>query len=218
MKKKLSSFDSEKDEWYYQPKIYINPKSADSLYDESLEFRSSLSRDLSRKIVSHLDSLLENGNGERKNSKLKRRDGDDSGMGALLKANGKIRRPVISFFSDKSKVLKEEIEKIIADAEQRKRLHKEMKEDLCADAKEIRRLLQEISLYAPGTKHSIDLRRIELEREMLGLRKESRMAGLSLWKDIVMLRRELREILFEYQALKRMAELVENGGKNGLAK
>jgi hypothetical protein len=178
MKKKLSSFDSEKDEWYYQPKIYINPKSAEPLYDESLEFRSSLSRDLSRKIVSHLDSLLENGNGDGKNGKLKRRNGNDSGMGALLKANGRIRRPVISFFSDKSKVLREEIEKINADVEQRKRLHKEMKEDLCADSKEIRRLLQEISLYSPGTKHSIDLRRIELEREMLGLRKESRMAGL----------------------------------------
>jgi hypothetical protein len=217
MAKKLSQFDTAKDEWYYQPKIYINPKSAEALYDDSLEFRSSLSRDLSKKIVSHLDSLLENGNGERKPGKLKRRNGNDSGMGALLKANGKIRRPVISFFSDKAKVLKEEIEKINADVEQRKRLHKETKEDLCADSKEIRRLLQEISLYAPGIKHSIDLRRIELEREMLGLRKESRMAGLSLWKDVVMLRRELREILFEYQALRRMAELVENGGKNGLA-
>ena len=214
--RKLAQFDTEKDEWYYQPKICINPKSAEVLYDDSLEFRSSLSRDLSKKIVSHLDSLLENGNGERKTGKLKRRDGDDSGMGALLKANGKIRRPVISFFSDKAKVLREEIEKINADVEERKRLHRETKEDICADAKEIKRLLQEISLYAPGTKHSIDLRRIELEREMLGLRKELRISGLSLWKDIVMLRRELREIIFEYQALKRMAELVENGGsRNG---
>jgi len=217
MKKKLASFDIEKDEWYYQPKIYINPKSAESLYDESMEFRSSLSRDLSKKIVDGLDSLLETDNG-RKNGKPKRRAAGGSNFGAILRANGKVRRPVISFFSDKAKVLREEIEKINADAEERKRLHKETKEDICADSKEIRRLLQEISLYSPGTKHSIDLRRIELEREMLGLRKESRIAGLSLWKDVVMLRRELREILFEYQALKRMAELVENGGKNGLAK
>jgi len=217
MKKKLSSFDSEKDEWYYQPKIYINPKSTEILYDESLEFRSSLSRDLSKKIVSHLDSLLENGNGERKNGKPKRSNGDDSGMGALLKANGKLRKPVISFFSDKAKVLREEMEKINADVEERRRLHKETKEAICADSKEIRRLLQEISLYAPGTKHSIDLRRIELEREMLDLKKELRISGLSLWKDVVMLRRELREIIFEYQALKRMAELLENGGGKNAA-
>jgi len=216
MKRKLASFDTEKDEWYYQPKIYINPKSSDILYDESIEFRSSLSRDLSKKIVDSLDSLLETNN-EKKTGKPNKPSANGSDFGALLRANGKIRRPVISFFSDKAKVLKEEIEKINADAEERKRLQKETKEDICADSKEVRRLLQEISLYSPGTKHSIDLRRIELEREMLGLRKESRVAGLSLWKDIVMLRRELREILFEYQALKRMAELVENGGKNGLA-
>jgi hypothetical protein len=139
-------------------------------------------------------------------------------MGALLKANGKLKKPVISFFADKARVLKEEIDKINQDAEERKRLHGETKDEICADSKEIRRLLQEISLYSPGTKHSIDLRRIELEREMLGLRKESRIAGLSLWKDSVMLRHELREIIFEYQALRRMAELVENGGgKNGVA-
>ncbi len=57
MAKKLSQFDVAKDGWYYQPKIFINPKSAEALYDESLEFRSSLSRDLSKKIVSHLDSF-----------------------------------------------------------------------------------------------------------------------------------------------------------------
>jgi len=217
MKKKLSSFDSEKDEWYYQPKIYINPKSAESLYDESLEFRSSLSRDLSKKIVSHLDSFLENGNNERKNGKLKRRNGDNSGMAALLKTNGKIRKPIISFFSDKAKVLREELEKINRDVEARKKIHDEVKEDVCKDVKEIRRLLHEISLYSPGTKHSIDLRRMDLEREMIGLGKELRLSKLTLWKDIVSLRHEMREILFEYQALKRMAELVENGGKNDMA-
>jgi len=219
MKKKLSSFDSEKDVWYYQPKIYIDTKSLTySLYDESPEFRSFLSRDLSRKLVDGLDSLLENGNDKNK-GKLKKRNGQNgSDMGALLKANGKLKKPVISFFADKARVLKEEIDKINQDAEERKRLHRETKDEICADSKEIRRLLQEISLYSPGTKHSIDLRRIELEREMLGLRKESRIAGLSLWKDSVMLRHELREIIFEYQALRRMAELVENGGgKNGVA-
>jgi hypothetical protein len=212
MKKKLSSFDSEKDEWYYQPKIYINPKSADILYDESIEFRSTLSRDLSKKFVDGLDSLLDNGN-IKKNGKMKKRQNENGqGFGALLKNNGKIRKPVISFFSDKAKVLKEEIEKINQDTEERKRLHIEFQDFIQADCREIKRLLHEISLYSPGMKHSIDIRRLDLEREMLGLRKEMRISKLSLWKDIVFLRRELREIIFEYQALKRMAELVENGG------
>jgi hypothetical protein len=219
MKKKLSSFDTEKDEWYHQPKLYIDTKSLTySLYEEGTEFRSFLSRDLSKKFVDGLDSLLDNGNGEKKGRVKKRNGQNGSDVGALLKGNGKIKKPVISFFSDKAKILKEEIEKINQDMEARKVIHRETQQDVFADSKEIKRLLQEISLYSPGTKHSIDLRRIELEREMLGLRKELRISGLSLWKDIVMLRRELREIIFEYQALKRMAELVENGGgRNGVS-
>ena len=208
MKKKLSAFDSEKDVWYYQPKIYIDTKSADALYEEKTEFRSSLSRELAKKVVDSLDVLLDE---DEKGEKVKRKG--EANFAGILKANGKIRKPVVSFFADKARVLREEIEKINAEADERRRLHSEMKSMIEADLKEVKRLLSEISLYAPGTKHSIDLRRIELEREMLSLRKERRLAEISLWKDLVLLRREMREIVFEYQALKRMAELVENGGR-----
>jgi hypothetical protein len=44
-----------------------------------------------------------------KNGRFKRRNGDISGMASLLKTNEKIRKPVISFFSDKAKVLREEL-------------------------------------------------------------------------------------------------------------
>jgi hypothetical protein len=208
MKKRLSSFDSEKDVWYYQPKIYIDTKSAESLYEEKIEFRSSLSRELAKKVVDSLDVFLEE---DEKGGKVKRKS--EGNFAGILKANGKVRKPVVSFFADKARVLREEIEKINGEAEERKRLHSEMKSMIEADLKEVKRLLADISLYAPGTKHSIDLRRIELEREMLSLRKERRLAEISLWKDLVFLRREMREIVFEYQALKRMAELVENGSR-----
>lgn len=197
---------------YKKEVFYIDTKGLSySLYDDSSDFRSFLSRDLSKKIVDGLDSLLDNGN-ESKTGKSKRKKDANSDFGALLKGNGKLRKPVISFFSDKAKVLKDEIEKINRDAEERKRIHVEFHDFIQADFREVKQLLHEISLYAPGTKHSIDLRRLDLERETLGLRKELRMSRLSLWKDLVFLRRELREIIFEYQALKRMAELVENGG------
>jgi hypothetical protein len=45
MGKKLEQFDSEKDKWYYQPKIYVNRKDSDSLYNELKEFRISLAND-----------------------------------------------------------------------------------------------------------------------------------------------------------------------------
>lgn len=208
MKKKLSSFDVEKDVWYDQPKIYINPKSAEVLYDESIDFRSSLSRDFAKKIVDGLDSLISD---DSENGKAKKANGRQASFASALKTNGKIRKPIISFFSDKARVLREEIEKINAEADERKRIANEISEMILSDFKEVKRLLYEISLYAPGTKDSIDLRRIDLEREMFSLRKELRISKVSLWKDLVFLRRELREIVFEYQALKRMAEIVENG-------
>lgn len=209
MKKKLGLFDTEKDEWYYQPKIYINPRSADPLYSDTIEFKSSLSRDLSKKLLDELDSLLEEEDKADK-GRAKKRNNRNSGLGKLLNSNQKLRKPVISFFSDKAKVLKEEIEKINKDMEARKKLDSDFFTLIHEDTKEIRRLLHELSLYSPGTKHSIDIRRIDLERETIGLRKELRISKLSLWKDLVFLRRELREIIFEYQALKRMSELVEN--------
>jgi hypothetical protein len=92
MKKKLSSFDSEKDECYYQPKIYINPKSADPLYYDTVEFHSSLSRDMSRKFLDNLDSMLEEED-ESEKGKSKRRKNNNSGLGKILNGNQKLRKP-----------------------------------------------------------------------------------------------------------------------------
>ncbi len=211
MNKKIALFDIEKDSWYYQPKIYINHKNSDELYSETIEFRSSLSRDMSKKFLENLDSMLEE-EGESNAGKGKGRKNKDADMGSLLNKNGKLRKPVISFFSDKAKVLKEEIDRINLDMDVRRKIHREFQELIKKDKSDIKRLLHEISLYSPGIKLSIDIRRQDLEREIIGLRKELRISKLSLWKDLVFLRRELREIIFEYQALKRMAELVENGG------
>lgn len=200
---------------YKKEVFYIDTKSlTDSLYSDAPEFKSSLSRDLSRKLVDDLDSFLTEEDSEKTKSKRRK----PSPVNGKILSNPKFRKPVISFFSDKAKVLKEEIEKINLDMEIRKKIHRTVLDDICKGVKEIRRLLQEISLYSPGTKHSIDIRRLDLEREIMSLGKEKRMTKLSLWKDLVFLRRELRETIFEYQALQRMSELVENGGnKNDVA-
>lgn len=212
--KKLSQFDSEKDEWYYQPKVYINPKSADPLYSETIEFKSSLSRDLSSKFVRELDLLLEDENEEEKGKPKK---GKSNGTKKILNGSQKLRKPVISFFSDKASTISKEIEKLNSYIDLRKKIHKNSTEKIIQDIDSLRRFLKEIALYAPGTKHSIDIRRLDLEREMLGLRKELRISEISLFKDILFLHNTGRELIFEYQALKRMSELVENGGKNDMA-
>lgn len=217
MRKRIVEFDSEKDEWYYQPKIYLNPKSADPLYSETIEFKSSLSRDMSKKFLDDLDSFLEE-EGESKTGSSGKRKNNNSGFGKPLKNNGKLRRPVISFFSEKAATIEAEIRKINQDMEIRKKIHKECQCKIKKDRKEIERWLKEISLYSPGTRHSIDLRRQDLERTLISLSKEQRFTKLNLWRDLVSLRRELRELTLELSALKRIAELVENGGGDDISK
>jgi len=179
-----------------------------SLYSESMEFRSSLSRDLSSKFVKELDLLLEDENEPEKGKSKKRKN---NGIGKILNGNQKLRKPVISFFSDKAATISQEIDKLNNYIDLRKEIHMKSTERIQQDIESLKRFLKEIALYAPGTKHSIDIRRLDLEREMLGLRKELRISEISLFKDILFLRNTQREMIFEYQALKRMSELVENG-------
>jgi len=200
---------------YRKETFYIDTRSlTDSLYSESMDFRSSLSRDLSSKFVKELDLLLEDENEEEKGEPKKSKS---NSAGKILNGNQKLRKPVISFFSDKAATISGEIDKLDNYIDLRKAIHKKSLERITQDIESLRRFLKEIALYAPGTKHSIDIRRLDLEREMLGLRKELRISELSLFKDILFLRNTQREMIFEYQALKRMSELVENGGKNDLA-
>jgi hypothetical protein len=110
---------------YKKEVFYIDSRSLnDYLYSEAPEFRSSLSRDLSRKVLDGLDSLFENGNGE-KNGKMKRKGRNNGNNGGLLKNNLKVKKPVVSFFTDKARVLREEIEKINHELEERRLLKKE---------------------------------------------------------------------------------------------
>jgi len=200
---------------YKKEVFYIDTKGLnDSLYSELPEFRSSLSRELSNKIVDNLDTLLE---GENEEEKGKPKKGKNNGIIKILNGNQKLKKPVISFFSDKARVIKEELEKLNNYLEMRKAIHERSVANIQEDVETLKRFLKEISLYAPGTKHSIDIRRLDLEREVLGLRKEQRISEISLFKDVLFLRNTQREMVFEYQALKRMAELVENGGKNDVA-
>ena len=201
---------------YRKEVFYIDTKGlTDSLYSEMPEFRSFLSRELSNKIVDSLESILEGEPEEERGRPSK--SGGGSGLGKILNGNRKVRKPVISFFSDKARVLGEEIEKLNKYIETRKSIHRNVEKNVKEDVETLKRFLKEISLYSPGTKHSIDIRRADLERSLLSLRRELRVSEISLFKDILFLRNTQREMVFEYQALKRMAELVENGGNNGVA-
>ena len=142
--KKLTQFDTEKDEWYYQPKIYINPKSAEPLYSETIEFKSSLSRDMSRKFLDNLDSMLEEDDESEKGKTRKKRNDKNSDLGEIINSNHKLRKPVISFFCDKARVIKEELEKLNNYLETRKEIHERSVANIQEDIEVLKRFLKEL--------------------------------------------------------------------------
>lgn len=215
-------FDMEKDEWYYQPKIYIDRKDTNSLYYELKEFRLSLSdnKEALNELFdeSFLKKFSENGK-EVAIKKLKNNPHEICSKGILNKKNQSIDSA--GFFEDKLKVLKDEIEDINKNLEERQGIEIEFTRMIESEIKELERHLHEISNWQKGDKSSIEFIRMELLRQVLSLKKEIRMNKLSFWKDRVFEKRDRRNLIFEYKSMKWMTELAfekMNGVGYGVAK
>ena len=218
--KKLTLFDLEKDEWYYQPKIYINPKSSNSIYYEFKEFRVSLSKHNSNKIIE--DDLLAVFSKEEKEQIIKslRNHFQKQDSKSILKNKLKPGR-TNGFFEDKLITLKEQIEQINRNLIEREKMEKEFNSTINSEITELKRQLHEISTWTKGDKATIEAIRLELLRQICTLNREKRVNRLNFWKDKVFELRDLRGLLFEYKSLKWMNELAFerlNGVGYGMAK
>lgn len=218
--KKLTLFDSEKDEWYYQPKIYINPKSNDSLYYKLKEFRVSLSKNASNELME--DNLL-SGFSEEDKDKIKkglRSHFQKQDSKSILKNKLKSGK-TDAFFEEKLITLKEQIEQIKSNLQERSVIEKEFNDSINAEIEELNRQLHDISTWAKGDKATIEAIRLELLRQICTLNREKRVNSLNFWKDKVFELRDLRGLLFEYKSLRWMNELAFerlNGVEYGVAK
>lgn len=100
--------------------------------------------------------------------------------------------------SQRKKLLKERIEELLADIRKREKLEEQMLEKADVEGAGLAVLLGGVSSFSPGNYPSVDARRTNLEREILVLKKAGWDERLRCWRDMVMLKKELREALEEY--------------------
>ena len=103
--------------------------------------------------------------------------------------------------SQRKKLLKERLEELIEDIHKRERLEGQMLEKADVEGAGLEFLLGQVRTWSLGNYPSVDMRRTNLEREILALKKAGWDEQLRCWRDMVMLKKELREALEEYHLI-----------------
>ena len=104
--------------------------------------------------------------------------------------------------SQRKELLKDRIEELVADIRKREELEERLLEKADMEGAGLEFLLGQVREVSPGDYPSIDARRTNLEREILALKKAGWEERLRCWRDLVMLKKELREALEEYHLVK----------------
>jgi hypothetical protein len=211
VKRRLSDFDMEKDEWYYQEKVYINPKSADSLYNELKEFRQSLTKEMEDGVIAdNFKEILTMDEPEEAIKKLKVPERIEAPEGIKNRPEALNSR---GFFDEKLKILKDEIEDINRNLEERKLIEKTAADSIESEIKEVKRQLHEIYTWKQGEKSTIEFIRMEFLKQLASLNREKRQSNLEFWKDRVFEKKDRRNMLMEYKSLDWMGALSKKKGK-----
>ena len=100
--------------------------------------------------------------------------------------------------SQRKTLLKERIDELLADIRRRERLEQRLLERADEEGAGLELLLGWVRDFSPGNYPSVDARRTNLERDILALKKASWDEQLRCWRDLVMLKKELRQVLEEY--------------------
>jgi hypothetical protein len=121
------------------------------------------------------------------------------------------RRYLDELFGKDASVLAEWIKEVREDIYARQNLAADLLSDLKNRSLLIERELDKVSHWCPGYNPSADRRRSDLERQFEHVRAEQREHKLLLWKDIGLLRKELRLLVREYRKAKRKQDLMNVG-------
>jgi len=103
--------------------------------------------------------------------------------------------------SQRKDLLTQRLKELIADIRKRERLEAEMLEKADMECVNVEHLLDRVKYFSPGNYPSVDGRRTNLEREIITLKKVGWDERLRCWRDLVMLKKELREALEEYHLI-----------------
>ncbi len=205
------NFDTEKSEWYYQPKIYVNREDSGSLYDDLTEFRLSLSEDVENDVINeNFKALFDDDYDDDELRKTAGPPNEESPNTAGL--NSMVQEPG-PFFDSKLELLKAEIEDINRNISIRVKIHKCGAQCIESELKILRNRLHELYTWTTGDKATVETVRMELTRQLCALNREKRASKLNLWKDKVFEKRDRRQLLFEYKSLSWTNDLTLKNGK-----
>jgi hypothetical protein len=108
------------------------------------------------------------------------------------------------------RTLREWVEEVSGEIEARRELRRRLTRKLRDGVGKVQSLIDEIEHWEPGYRPSVDGRRTGLEREYLSLRREERLQELNAWRDISILKRQLRELLREYREALGRKDVIDN--------
>lgn len=215
MAKKLSQFDVEKDDWYYQKKLYINTRSSDSLYDELKEFRLELSKAFPDDDVD-ISKLMETAPEDEDYYRLRPRKEAQPKNGKNKSASSLLPLSEAAGFLDlKLSLLREQIELLKANLRNRKALHEKSQVEVYYELKRVKTDLQDLYGWRKGDKATVEMTRLELLRQLTALYREKRMNSLSHWKDVTFELRDLRQLVSEYKSLKSLTDMAGEAKGDG---
>jgi hypothetical protein len=214
-RKGLSDFDKEKDEWYYQPKVYVNRQDADSTYTELKNFRLGTNQRVEEELMD--DKMIDELSKKEPEKRIKRlKNSPDEKYFNDGPVKMQDADETSGFFDGKTHLLKEEIEDINCNLKKRAKIEKESGDSIDFEIIEVKRHLHEIYTWKMGDKSTIEFIRMEFLKQLASLYREKRSNCLSYWKDSVFEKRDRRELLFEYKSLTWATDLTfekRTGGK-----
>jgi hypothetical protein len=124
--------------------------------------------------------------------------------------HGEGERLPSSVLLSKLQALREAIREVDQEIRAREILSEGFLEALTGEADVVRRLLARLGEpWSKGYLPAFEELRTALTRELFNLTNRERSERLRMWEDIAALRKQRREYLLEYQALKKTAELLE---------
>jgi len=106
-------------------------------------------------------------------------------------------------------LLKKWIREIESKIQSRTELTRELMHQLGEDIEKLERRDENLSIWGPGYKQSIDRTRSELRNQINILKNEARNQELNFWRDVTALEKELRILLQAYTRAKRKKDLMD---------
>ena len=153
---------------------------------------------------------------EHKPHKEESQDAEPTGITSILTPSATKESDIVDdLLANKVEAMRQNIEHIAYQLEERDRLGKQNQYTIDLTMMKTKEDLFECELWPTGSNQTIEKRRSQLERELQELDREKRFEEISCWKDQQMLLRDMREATTEYDSAIRRKGLLNDSRLTG---